>query len=183
MKKIILISGKAQHGKDTLALHVKQRLEEQGNKVAVDHFARPIKSILKNYYNWDGVTKDDYWRGLLQMIGTDNSKVKLNMVNVWCNRICQDIQIIQDDFDYILIPDCRFRQEIHGAIAYYPDDVISLRVHRLNFESSLTEEQKNHVSETDLDNYNSWDGIIYNQSLSSLHDEADRVLTRLGLIK
>ena len=97
MNKIILISGKAQNGKDTTGEYLKTKLTKQGYRVAIDHFARPIKEILKTYYGWDGVNKNEYWRTLLQLVGTDKSKEELNLKNIWANRLCQDIQIIKDD--------------------------------------------------------------------------------------
>ena len=180
MKKIILISGKAQHGKDTSAEYIMDKLTKQGYKVAVDHFARPIKEILKTYYGWDGVNKNEYWRTLLQLVGTDKSKEELNLKNIWANRLCQDIQIIKDDFDYIIIPDCRFKSEVYFTKSYFPNDVISLRVSRLGFESPLTKEQQNHISETDLDDF-SFDSVAYHQSLSSLYDELDRCLLKFDI--
>ena len=180
MNKIILISGKAQNGKDTTGEYLKTKLTKQGYRVAIDHFARPIKEILKTYYGWDGINKDEYWRTLLQLVGTDNSKDKLNLKNIWANRICQDIQIVKDDFDYIIIPDCRFRSEVYFTKSYFPNDVISLRVSRLNFKSPLTEEQQRHISETDLDDFK-FDTVVYHQSLNSLYDEIDRCMLKFDI--
>ncbi|WP_207720502.1 hypothetical protein [Clostridium beijerinckii] len=43
-----MISAKAQHGKDTFANMLKDRLEAKGNKIVIDHFAKYIKICLKN---------------------------------------------------------------------------------------------------------------------------------------
>jgi len=178
MKHIILISAKAQHGKDSLADYLKQQLENKGERVAVLHFAQYIKDILKRHYGWDGVSKDAYWRDKLQILGTETIKEKLNMKCFHAVRIAQDIQIIQNDFNTILIPDCRFRDEIYYIQSMFPDNTISVRVTRLGFESGLTNEQKLHRSETDLDNFN-FDYNIYNKDgLQRLYDETDRVLNK-----
>ena len=42
-------------------------------------------------------------------------------------------------------------------------DTALLRVERPNFDNGLTEAQKNHPSEVDMDNYN-FDYLIYNDS-------------------
>jgi hypothetical protein len=42
-------------------------------------------------------------------------------------------------------------------------DTLLLRVERPNFESGLTERQKQHVSETSMDNYD-FDAVIQNDS-------------------
>ena len=65
-------------------------------------------------------------------------------------------------WDYVLIPDCRFPNEIQ----YLRDkghDVTHIRVVREdpNWTSPLTEEQQKHPSETALDNYK-YDRLIYN---------------------
>ena len=65
MKKIILISAKAEHGKDSLADYLKTQLENKGERVATMHFAKYLKGILKDFYGWDGASKDIYWRDKL----------------------------------------------------------------------------------------------------------------------
>lgn len=175
MKKIILISGKAMSGKDSCAEFLKQELEARGQKVVITHFAKYIKQILADYYQWDGI-KTDYWRTKLQELGTDTIREKLKMPLFHCGRIVDDIKIIQNDFDYIIVPDARFKNEVLYAQASFPDDVITIRVERVGWKSSLTPEQQIHKSETDLDNFK-FDYTIYAQSgLDHLHDETRRVL-------
>ena len=43
--KVVCISGKARHGKDTLAGILKNYLEDSGNKVLVAHFGDLVKYI------------------------------------------------------------------------------------------------------------------------------------------
>ena len=52
--KIILISGKARHGKDSLATFMKEDLERRNKKVLIAHYADLLKFICTNYFNWDG---------------------------------------------------------------------------------------------------------------------------------
>lgn len=54
------------------------------------------------------------------------------------------------EWDYVLIPDCRFPNEVEVMKSLGPD-VYHLRVFRQNFESPLTPEQQMHPSETALD--------------------------------
>ena len=58
----------------------------------------------------------------------------------------------KENWDYVLIPDTRFQNEIDG-MEEYGFDTVFLRVNRPNFDSPLTEEQKKHPSETALDGY------------------------------
>ena len=54
MKKVILISGKAQNGKDTVANILREVLHENGERVLVTHYADLLKYICRNYFEWDG---------------------------------------------------------------------------------------------------------------------------------
>lgn len=183
MKKIIIISAKARHGKDSLADYLKVQLENKGQKVVIMHFASYIKSYLVNYYGWDGVSKDEYWRTKLQLLGTDIIKEKLNMKNFHAKRIAEDIQIIQNDVDYVIISDCRFKDELYYMKAMFPYNTTSVKVIRLGFESELTDEQKLHRSETDMDNMELDYTICTKDGLQRLYDETDRVLGKeLGYI-
>ena len=58
--------------------------------------------------------------------------------------------MFEKEWDFVIIPDCRFPNEINIMKANF--DSIHLRVKRYNFESPLSEEQQNHISETALDN-------------------------------
>ena len=73
-----------------------------------------------------------------------------------------------DEWDYVLIPDCRFPNEIErmkSEFNYSKDEnlVQSIRVTRPNFDSGLSIEQLNHPSECALDGYE-FDYYIANDS-------------------
>lgn len=177
MKKIILISAKAEHGKDTLAAYIKEKLEDKGEKVVIDRFAKYIKSYLKDYYGLDTTTKDEFTREKLQYLGTEKIKEQLNYKCFHALRLSQDFQIVSDDFDYFIVPDARFRDEFNYMKAMFPNECITVRVIRHDFKSSLTEEQLKHKSECDLDNAK-FDYVIHTRKsdINQLYDEADRVL-------
>lgn len=160
MRKIILISGKAEHGKTTLANILKEKLESYGNKVAITRYALYLKEIAKNYCGWDG-NKDAEGRELLQQLGTNVIRQKLNKPLFHVGRICEDIEITQDYYDYVIIDDVRYENEIYYPITMFgKDKVYTVRIIRFNkkddestFENSLTEEQRQHISEVSLDNF------------------------------
>jgi hypothetical protein len=154
VKKIILISGKAESGKNYCADYIKEKLEQKGYKVAEDMFAKYIKGILTNYYKWDGVTKDDFYRDKLQQLGTDIIKEKLNFKSFHALRLAQDIQIVELDFDYILITDARFHDEIHTMRAMFPRRVMDIRINWTGSKNQgLKQELAQHKSEIDLDDF------------------------------
>lgn len=147
--KVILLSAKAQHGKDTSASLLKEIIEQNNKKVLITHYADLLKFICKNMFNWNG-EKDDIGRTLLQYVGTD--VIRKQNPDYWVEFISKFLKLFSNEWDYVLIPDTRFPNEIQKMI-YDGFDVFSVRVNRIDFESDLTEEQKNHVSETALDNF------------------------------
>lgn len=167
MKKIILISAKAEHGKDTFAEILREELEQRGQTVIIDRFAKFIKGYLKDYYNWDGTTKSKSIRTKLQTLGTEKIKEELNFKCFHAKRLSEDFQIVADDFDTFLVPDTRFKDEINYFKAMFPDDCITIRLERAGFENHLTEEQKKHKSECDLDGYK-FDYYIETKNLKDL---------------
>jgi len=149
MPIIILISGKAESGKDLAATLLKIELQKQGKRVLIMAYANQLKFICKKYFGWDG-EKDIKGRTLLQYIGTE--KVRSKNKNFWVDSVIEFVKVFEDDFDYVLIPDCRFIQEIERW-KETDFDYISLRIERLNYENNLTPEQRSHSSETSLDDF------------------------------
>ena len=163
MKQIFLIAGKAQHGKDSTANFLKEKLP---GKSVIIHQADYLKYIAQQYMGWQG-NKDCEGRTLLQWLGTDRVRLELKKPTFWVEKTCDVIEILQDQVDYFLVPDCRFRNELYYTQARFPDYVKTIRVNRVSFDNGLTQEQKNHISETDLDNFdydywiNSFSGLSF----------------------
>ena len=147
MLKVICISGKAQHGKDTAAAIIRERLEHNGERVLITHYADLVKYICKAFFNWNG-EKDEHGRSILQHVGTD--VVRQKEPDYWVNFIAELLEIFENEWDWVLIPDTRFPNEVDLMKEKF--GAIHIRVVRTNFESTLTDEQKNHPSETSLDN-------------------------------
>jgi hypothetical protein len=145
--KIYAISGKAQHGKDTFAELLYQELTDKGYKVLVTHYGDLVKYICKTIFNWDG-QKDEKGRHLLQYVGTDI--IRKEKPDYWVDFVVDIIKFFGENWDYVLIPDTRFPNEIDVLKENF-SDVKYIRVTRPNFESTLTDEQKRHPSETALD--------------------------------
>ena len=181
MDKIILLSGKAENGKTTMAETLKRKLEEQGKRVIITRYAYYLKDLASRYCNWDG-KKDDKGRELLQQLGTNIIRQKLNKPNFHVGRICEDIEICQDYVDFVIIDDARFPNEIYYPIATFGDDkVISIRVVRKdkNFKTKLSEEQKNHPSEIALDNFKNFNFIVESSNLEEVNDNAIKIVKEI----
>ena len=170
--KTILISGKAGHGKDTVASIMKEELERRNEKVLIIKFGDPVKWFAREYYNWNG-EKDEVGRSLLQYIGTEMMR---HYDSFYWGRFISEFIAANKDFSIALIPDWRFISE-KIAIAQENKNYYTLRVERPNFKNpQMTEEQLKHISETELDKY-LFDYTIYNDgNLIDLHEKVKSAL-------
>jgi len=185
MKKTIILSGKSGSGKDMFASFMKQELESRGQKVIIMHFADALKWILREYYHWDG-KKDEVGRTLLQTVGTDI--VRKAHPGYWTGIVVGFLSALEpySDFDVAIIPDARFENEVD--ITLQELNSVSVRIERKNADGTpwvnptLTEDQRNHPSETSLDVF-AFDYIIHNdEGLDTLRESAHTLLEDLKLI-
>lgn len=168
--KIICISGKAQSGKDTAGHLLRLDLEDRGFRVLEAHYADLLKYICKAFFGWDG-RKDEKGRELLQRVGTDT--VRAYVPDYWVAFICDMLYLFPDEWDYVIISDCRFPNEFEYLIGNGFDATL-VRVDRPNYDNGLTREQKEHESETAMDYYPP-DYLIVNDS--GTRDLAAKVTT------
>lgn len=169
--KVVLFSGKAQHGKDTAAKMLKKQMEADGKKVVLVHYADLLKHICSNFFGWDGC-KDEHGRHLLQYVGTD--VVRKKHPTFWVEFIASMLRLFENEWDYVIIPDCRFPDEI-TTLTNYGFKTTHIRVVRNNFISPLTQEQQQHISETALDYVEPDITIINDDSLAVL----ETVITKI----
>lgn len=175
--RIVAISGQARHGKDTAAQFLKDNLETKGKKVVIMHYADLLKYICTTFLGWDG-EKDEKGRSLLQHVGTDI--VRNKRPNFWVDFIGDILELFNDEWDYVIISDARFPNEIN-RLKERGFDVIHVRVKRIGFENSLTNEQKNHLSETAMNNYPE-DVLLINESLKQLEKEVNSFASALTIL-
>ncbi len=154
---IICISGKAEHGKTTFRNFVSDYLTVAGINHAKLSYGNYVKFVAKEFFGWDG-KKDEAGRTLLQWIGTDWTKSKDR--DYWIKCAMRDVDMFSDAtrWRYVLIDDCRFEEEI-SLWENSGYRVITTRVKRLEYTSSLTDDQLKHPSETSLDSYK-FDNVI-----------------------
>ena len=145
--KVILISGKSNSGKDTLANIIRTQLMHDHNKVIIIHYADLLKYLCQNYFGWDGI-KDENGRALLQYVGTDI--IRKQNPEYWVRFVANFFKMFKNEWEYAIIPDCRFPNEV-SAMVDNGFDVTHVRIIRPDFISPLTEEQQKHPSETALD--------------------------------
>lgn len=155
--KIFIISGKARSGKNEISKIIEKYYNEK--KSITISFGHYIKDYAKRISNWDG-NEETKPRELLQQLGIELIKNKIDD-KLFINRILQDIEVFSYFYDIIIVSDARLVDEITILKEKYPKS-ISIRVIRDNYDNKLTDEEKNHLTEIGLDEYNDFDYIIYN---------------------
>lgn len=144
--KVVCISGQARAGKDTTARMIEKELTDKWNKqVLVLHNGDLLKFMCMALFGWNG-QKDEEGRHLLQYVGTDI--IRKQEPDFWVGFIVKVLKLFPEEWDYVLIPDVRFPNEIN-ELKKADFDVTHVHVTR-PVENDLTEEQKNHPSETAL---------------------------------
>ena len=173
---IVMVSGKARHGKDTFAGYLTGNLRSKGYKTQILRFGDPVKDHARLYHGWDG-KKDANGRALLQKVGNDK---RGEDGYYWASMVEEEIAF---DTDFVIIADTRYEDEIR----YFKNrdyGVFTIRVIRykdgLPFVSDLTEEQLNHISETNLDNYPFDIKIQYDEDLKEVLKVANTIGDLLG---
>ncbi|MBO5969833.1 MAG: hypothetical protein J6S14_15175 [Clostridia bacterium] len=176
--KIILISGKAGSGKDEAAKIAKRVLEkEYGKRALITHFGGPVKFVAKEFFDWDE-EKDEEGRNLLQWIG---EKGREYYPTLWVDIIAELLNAFYEEWDYVILADTRYVSEIHGmqpnGTDRWTSPVTNARMECQTPRREMTEEQKNHISETNLDTYD-FDWYINNDDTIETLEENVRIFLR-----
>lgn len=180
--KIILISGKAGHGKTTFANFLEEELSLKGEVLRIA-FGDLLKYVCRQYYDWDGV-KDAKGRNLLQQVGTEI--VRARDEDFWTDYVLRFAAVMRPA--YVIIDDWRFVEEIE-RIGFFDIGTTTVRVERyekwvgdhpdyINVpykNPTMTQEQLAHRSETELANC-PCEYIITNVSIQSLREAAEEIV-------
>ena len=112
----------------------------------------------------------------MQYLGTDLARH--NNENVWLNCVKEIIKGLQTEYDFVLISDCRFPNELNWEDTDFL--TYTIRLNRKNedgsdYDNGLTEEQKNHPSETALDD-TAFNYVIEDKNLEDIEYAAEQIL-------
>lgn len=167
---IYVISGKSGSGKSKSAEIIKDIYYKKNKKGIILSYATPLKEYAKNILNWN--EEEAKPRDFLQQVGVELIKEKIDK-EFLIKRVLQDIKVYSYFYDVIIVSDARFVEEIECLKGF--DKVISIHINS-NIDD-LTEKQRNHSTETGLDNYNDYDYIIDNTStVYNLKEELERIV-------
>lgn len=174
--KIFLISGKARHGKTTLAHDIKEYYESIGLKCVATSYAKYIKMYASEITEWDG-REETKPRELLQHLGADVIREKLGKKDFFVKRLQEDIELYRLYSAAVVIDDARTPLEIDYFKELFKDDVISIKIIRPDFQNDLSKSEQKHITEVGLDNYENYDYTIMNDaSLDDLKLAASELL-------
>ena len=171
--KLYLICGKARAGKDTFAKLIKQEEEKNNKKVCILKLTAPLYRWAEDYFNYDK-EKDEKPRELLQTIGYDILQLKLKKKDFLLDYLITTIEILDDYYDVGLITDGRLVHEIEVLKEKYPSIKTILLTNMK--DNKLTNKEKNHQTEIDLDDYKDFDYIVENKDMESLKLEALKIV-------
>lgn len=168
--KLFIVSGKARSGKGVVSNLIKDYYKDK--KSIVISFGHYIKDYAKRVSDWDG-SEENKPRDLLQNLGIELIKNKINN-KLFINRILEDILVFSYFYDIIIVNDARLIDEVLTLKEKYPNST-SIRVIR-NKQNNLTDEQNKHLTEIDLDNYNGFDYVVFNNDLTDLKEQINIIL-------
>lgn len=171
--KLYLICGKARAGKDTFAKLIKQEEEKDNNKVCILKLTAPLYSWAEDYFNYDK-EKDEKPRELLQTLGYDILQLKLKKKDFLLDYLITTIEVLDNYYDVGLITDGRLVHEIEVLKEKYPNIKTILLTNKQ--DNKLTNKEKNHQTEIDLDDYKDFDYIVENKEMKSLKLEALKIV-------
>ena len=154
--KIFILSGKAKSGKNYVADIISDYYK---NSIQIS-YAYYLKQYVKKISNWNGL-EETKPRDLLKKIDKE----------LLIRRVMEDIKVYSYFYDVIIVTDARLKEEI-----IIPKKLFNCITIRINGkDNDLTDKQKNHITETDLDNYN-FDYVIDNKDTNKTKKEVLKIL-------
>ena len=155
LMKVILIAGKSGSGKSESANIMKELLKDLDIKSAITGFSKYLKLFAKELINWNG-DENNKPREFLQNLGMDLRAAGNNLL---IKRMNEDMQIYLKFVDVVIISDVRMVDELEFFKNNY--DSITIRINN-SLKNKLTDKQRKHITENDLDDYNKFDYVINN---------------------
>lgn len=159
--QIIGISGQAGSGKDYISQNILTPLGFYQWSLAW-HFKVWLIGKGEATYNDVFRTKPPAVRKMLQLEGTENGR-HLFGENVWVDTMYAWFEVLNNHWGIhkFVVPDVRFPNEVE-AIKRLGGKVFRIYAPLRVANNSLSAEARTHASETALDDYHDFDGIIFN---------------------
>lgn len=172
--KIYLLAGKAGSGKDLMGRYMKTKYDFAGHNACILHITTPLYEYAKNYFSWNG-NMSEKPREFLQEMGIEVIQKRLGKKYFLLDRLCEDIDILKNFFDVFIIADGRLLFEFEELKKRFPEIKI-VHVIRDNYDNKLSENEKKHITEVEMEHYKNYDYIVRNTSKERLFLEADKII-------
>jgi hypothetical protein len=169
--RLFIIGGKSGTGKNELANMIKTYYQNMGEKSLITEYSKYIKLMAKEMVNWDG-KRETKPRKFLQDMGT--LMRQRNGEDVFIKRMQEDIKIYNIYYDNIIISDARLDNELSLMKDKY-DNCYTIHLVS-NHKNDLNTSEKNHITETELDNYPDFDYVIDSSDLDELNKKIINIL-------
>ena len=167
--RLFLVAGKAGSGKNEVAIFIKEILKN----TVITSFSKYIKLYTLELTDWDGrdISKP---RAELQHMGDRLRAIDKDFLT---KRLLEDIEVYKrEGISNVVISDVRLVNEINYFKNKSDLEVITIRVNCDNSKRCLTNQEKCHITETELDNYNEYDYIIENEFNEELEIQINNIL-------
>lgn len=169
---MILVSGKSESGKDVVAEAIMTYLLANGFSAISIALGDLLKFFAIKFYGWDGTDKYTS-RDLLFKVSDRIHEVDYDLI---VRTISVMVDTIREEYDYVIISDLRFKNEYCYLTEKY--NCVTIRVEREGYKNSMSEEQRNNISEVDLDNID-FDYYINKTELSEKYKQTYHVLEEI----
>ena len=114
-------------------------------------------------------------REFLQEMGIEIIQKKLGKKYFLLDRLCEDIDILKNYFHNFIITDGRLVDEFEELRRRY-NNIEIIHIIREGYDNNLTDKERMHITEVDVDNYKDYDYTIYNTSKEKLLKDVDRII-------
>lgn len=172
--KLYVIGGKAKSGKNTFGKFLREELKEYGYNPCVMHLTAPLYSYAENYFEWNEHS-DEKPREFLQKMGVEIIQQKLGKKTFLLDRLKEDIEILSEFFDTFIIVDARLKNEFEYLKENY-ENVVSIKLTRENYSDHLSDSEKQHITENDLNDYDEFDYSVLNTGMVDLKARAKELI-------
>lgn len=160
--KIILVSGKSHSGKGTVSEMIEEILKSQNKHVIRCSLSTYIRQIAKDDFYWNGIDTLESRIFMAEVYRVGTNFYPYHMARRIWER---DIQPYARKDTVVIVESFREKVNYDYFVELFKehlvDDILTFRVTRPNYDDIQDEKHKQHVSESDLDNF-SFDYYIEN---------------------
>lgn len=191
MKHIIVISAKIGSGKNEVAEYIQSKYTSQKfNQLAIGKYPKSLLPLFANCTYEDTLTRegkakflDNFNCTVEQLIVKVAENMKEINPRIWVNPACDEMFSNTENY---IISDWRFLEEIKCIEERMKNindcKLTKIRINRKN-NNVFTTRDKNHKGEVELDEYESYDYIIDNDStLEDLYQKVDEIVENIIMI-